>query len=128
MLISMLITLSTSLLNKGVYMINQVGTHKTSVLVKNNALSVVYHSTEVVKVINNRYVILDNGGYYTNTSKKRMNQASMQYNLGFNVYQCNYIWYVGIKDNILEYKNNMVIDTKTGDICNPRVVFDLKLC
>ena len=98
-------------------MINQVGSHKTSVLVKNNALSVVYHSTEVVKVIDNRYVILDNGGYYTNTSKRRMNQASMQYNLGFNVYQCNYIWYVGIKDNILEYKNNMIIDTKTVDIC-----------
>ena len=97
-------------------MINEVGTHKTSVLVKNNALSVVYHSTEVVKVIDNRYVILDNGGYYTNTSKRRMNQASLQYNLGFNVYQCNYIWYVGIKDNILEYQNNMIIDIKTGDI------------
>ena len=87
-----------------------IGTHKTKQKVKDNTLSVVYHNTEVVKVINNEQVILNNGGYYTATTKRRMNQASLQYNLGFSVYQSDFTWYVRIGDDIEEYYNGIVID------------------
>ena len=107
-----------------------IGSHKTSVTTDNNILMVAYHNTIVVKVIDNRYIVLNNGGYYTNTSKRRMNQASLQYNLNYSVYQCNFIWYVSTcitddegneKNNILEYYNGMVIDSVTGDISKPLI-------
>ena len=87
-----------------------IGTHKTTQRIKDNVLSVVFHSTEVVKVVNNRYVTLDNGGWYTATSKKRMNQASFQFNLGFSVYQADFMWYVRCGDDIQPYYNGIVID------------------
>ena len=87
-----------------------IGTHKTTQQVKDNTLSVVYHNTEVVKVINNEQVILNNGGFYTATTKRRMNQASLQYNLGFSVYQSDFTWYVRIGNDIEEYYNGIVID------------------
>ena len=91
-----------------------IGTHKTTQRVSNEdnnrILSVVYHNTEVVKVINDNQVILNNGGYYTATTKKRMNQASMQYNLGFDVYQSDFCWYVRTANEIVEYYNGVVID------------------
>jgi len=87
-----------------------IGTHKTTQQVKDNTLSVVYHNTEVVKVINSEQVILNNGGFYTATTKRRMNQASLQYNLGFSVYQSDFTWYVRIGDDIEEYYNGIVID------------------
>ena len=107
-----------------------IGAHKTSVTTDNNILMVAYHNTIVVKVIDNRYIVLNNGGFYTNTSKRRMNQASLQYNLNYSVYQCNFIWYVSTcitddegneKNNILEYYNGMVIDSVTGDISKPLI-------
>ena len=87
-----------------------IGTHKTTQQVKDNTLSVVYHNTEVVKVINSEQVILNNGGFYTATTKRRMNQASLQYNLGFSVYQSDFTWYVRIGNDIEEYYNGIVID------------------
>ena len=91
-----------------------IGTHKTTQRVVNEdndrILSVVYHNTEVVKVINDNQVVLNNGGYYTATTKRRMNQASMQYNLGFSVYQSEFCWYVRKGDTIQPYKNGMIIN------------------
>ena len=94
-----------------------IGTHRTScsTLIDNDSnrvLMVTYHSTPVVKVINDRYVVLNNGGYYTSTTKRRMNQASLQYSLGFQVYQVNFEWYVSIGEEVAPYHNGIVIDTR----------------
>ena len=89
-----------------------LGTHKTTTAIDNNTLMVTYQNTIVVKVIDNRYVVLNNGGYFTATSKRRMNQASMQYNLGFSVYQSDFTWYVQLGDTIEPYYNGIVLDTK----------------
>ena len=90
-----------------------IGTHKTTQRIKDDILSVVYHNTEVVKVRNNRYITLNNGGYYTATTKRRMNQASQQYNLCFSVYQSDFTWYVRWGDDVEEYYNWIVIDIET---------------
>ena len=94
-----------------------IGTHRTTCITitdneSNRVLMVTYHSTPVVKVINDRYVVLNNGGYYTSTTKRRMNQASLQYSLGFQVYQVNYEWYVSIGEEVAPYHNGIVNDTK----------------
>ena len=102
--------------------IMEIGTHRTTCATiqdpnSNKVLIVTYHSTPVVKVINDRYVVLNNGGYYTNTTKRRMNQASLQYSLGYEVYQVDFIWYVSIGKEIAPFHNGIVIDTKKDIIC-----------
>ena len=97
-----------------------VGTHKTTIatdIIDNNkVLMVTYHNTVVVKVTNNRYVTLNTGGWYSDTTKRRMNQASRQYGLRFHVYQVDYAWYVSIKDDIQPYYDGIVIDVEEGTI------------
>ena len=93
-----------------------IGTHKTTKARVNDRLIVTYQNTAVVQVLNNRYVTLDNGGWYTATSKRRMNQASNEYNLGYIVYQVDYEWYVRIGDDVEPYYNGIVIDTEEGII------------
>tara|TARA_R100001594_G_scaffold55128_1_gene88701 strand:- start:508 stop:816 length:309 start_codon:yes stop_codon:yes gene_type:complete len=94
-----------------------IGTHKTTTRTNdNNELIVCYHSTEVVKVINNRYVVLKSGGWLTPTTKRRMNQASEQYRLNYLVYQKGFVWYVKTPQVISEYYDGIVIDIKEGTV------------
>jgi len=52
-----------------------------------------YHNTDVVQ-FDSLYITLNTGGWETATTKLRMNQASNQFGLGYQVYQKNYDWYV----------------------------------
>ncbi len=64
---------------------HKVGAHKTRIYTDDTGYTcVLYHSTNVVKY-NNDYIILNTGGYYSNTTKLRMNQASNQCGLGYRV-------------------------------------------
>lgn len=87
----------------------QVGSHKTSVFTENSVLKVCYHNTIVVEVTDDS-IVLRCGGYYTNTTKRRMNQASRQYGLGIHVYQVNYDWYVGYNGKVLPFEDGMIIE------------------
>ena len=57
---------------------------------------VTYHATDVVTVYPNGRIDLNHGGWQTPTTKTRMNQASNQFKLGFQVWQENWHWYVSI--------------------------------
>ena len=83
-----------------------IGNHKTSVINNNSITSVCYHNTEVVKITDDE-IILDTGGWYTATTKRRMNQASLQYNLGFAVYQVNFSWYVDYKGDTIPFEDGL---------------------
>ena len=54
---------------------------------------VYYHSTPVV-AFDETAVLLRTGGWFTTTTKVRMNQASSQFNLGYHVYQKDFDWFV----------------------------------
>ncbi len=71
---------------------NQIGKHRTSVSF-HGLTYVTYHATDVV-AFDNEKIILDTGGWFTNTTKLRMNQASNQFSLGYSVFQKNHQWYV----------------------------------
>ena len=115
-----MVTCKLSILKKGVYnkmgQVNTVGTHRTTVARDNDVLMVTYHNTVVVKVTDNRYVTLNTGGWYTNTTKTRMNQASRQYGLRYSVYQVDFAWYVSIGDDMQPYYDGIVIDVEEGII------------
>lgn len=70
-----------------------IGKHATKVSKHGDNTIIRYHSTDVV-VFNNEWVKLDNGGWFTPSTKDRMNQSANQYDLDFKVYQKNYTWYV----------------------------------
>lgn len=86
-----------------------LGTHRTAFNIKNGVLSVIYHQTEVVKAnLNKGIVVLDSGGYLTNTTKTRMNQASNQFDLGYRVVQKNFEWFIQLENGkVLKFKDNL---------------------
>ena len=59
-------------------------------------------------------IVLNTGGYFTATTKTRMNQASRQFNLGFLVFQEDFKWYVDVDGHTLEF-NNRELCIRNGD-------------
>jgi len=78
---------------------------------------VIYHNACVVK-FNQDKIILSMGGWNTNTTRTRMNQASNQYGLGFGVHQKKGTPYVciGSVDTELKTSKPNIIDRKTGKV------------
>ena len=54
---------------------------------------VTYVSTPIVRFTRDS-VTLDHGGWASVTTKRKMNQASRQFGLGYSVFQKDYAWYV----------------------------------
>ena len=74
----------------------QVGRVATTVKAGDGGYTrVTYHSTHVV-TFSDHEVILNSGGWRTQTTKTRMNQASNQFGLGFRVSQRNHDWFVQV--------------------------------
>lgn len=70
----------------------QVGMVATSIVTEDGITSVYYHNTPVVRW-GRGTITLDTGGWFTATTKVRMNQAANQYGLGFNVYRKSGKWF-----------------------------------
>jgi len=85
--------------------INRVGSHKTYIRSSGQSIIVRYHNTDVVK-FTPKTITLNTGGWKTNTTKTRMNQASNQYGLGFSVSQVKGVWYVSHKGKKIPFKGN----------------------
>jgi len=68
---------------------------------------IVYHSTAVV-TFDNEKITLDDGGWATNTTKRRMNQASNQFGLGYRVYSKDWQWYVDYKGEVIPFQNQQL--------------------
>jgi hypothetical protein len=58
--------------------------------------AVTYTSTEIVSWDADRTVTLDSGGWRTVTTKRKMVQASNQFNLGYTVHQHKGDWFVTV--------------------------------
>jgi len=84
-----------------------IGHHATSIHTDNDMIIVTYHNTEVVK-FNSSTIILNTGGYYTYTTKTRMNQASNQYNLGYRVFQKNFDWFIQYHNKTILFKTDHI--------------------
>lgn len=74
--------------------IDKLGKTATTVTQGPHGLRVTYHETDVVTVSKTGRITLNTGGWFTNTTKLRMNQAAYVYNLGYRVYQEKRKWYV----------------------------------
>ena len=74
---------------------NPIGKTATTIQPRNGWIAVKYHDTDVVSYQpNSRVVVLNSGGWLTPTTKRRMNEASDEFGLGFKVYSKAKQWYV----------------------------------
>ena len=89
--------------------IMEVGKHATSIRTENGVTAIRYHNTDVVK-FDAKTVTLNSGGWLTNTTKARMNQASNQFGLGYHVYQKDYDWHVNYRGQVYNFEDNMTLN------------------
>lgn len=85
---------------------HQIGAHKTNIFQNDGYTCIRYHRTNVVK-FNNNEIILNSGGWWTSTTKTRMNQASNQFGLGFRVFQKNFAWFVDFQGQTIDFEDNL---------------------
>lgn len=85
---------------------------------KDGTLTVQYHATVVVTVKSDGTVILDTGGWRTVTTKLRMNQASNQFGLNYQVSQKDGEWYVHSTDDRWPWKVRFDGETVTLPLAN----------
>jgi len=89
----------------------KIGKHKTRCFIDNEGFfNVQYWDTIIFKTKDN-ICILNNGEYYTNTTKNRINQAFNEKNIPFHVYQSKRQWYIRNynTNEIKEYQNNIIL-------------------
>jgi len=79
---------------------------------KTGRTTVIYHKTAVVEFDANK-IKFRSGGWWTATTRTRINQASNQFGLGYGVMQKDWQWYTG---GIKWDSNAITIDRKTGTI------------
>lgn len=84
-----------------------LGTHSTTVARSDNTTRVTYHKTVVVAWTDDGVITLDSGGLRTPITKRRMNQASIQHNLGFFVYEKRQDWVVDWRGETYAYTDGM---------------------
>jgi hypothetical protein len=69
--------------------------NKLRIVERNNLIVATLYDTDIVEIsVPKREVTLVSGGYKTATTKRRMNQMSEDFNLGFRVYSRGKVWYV----------------------------------
>jgi len=94
-------------------MYNEIGKSKTKIKTENNDTIISYHFTNIVK-FNTTEIVLNSGGFLTKTTKLRMNQTSLQYKLGFSVYQKDFIWYVEYEGKTYDFVDGMILNRKNS--------------
>lgn len=82
--------------------IHTVRGRATSVQTRNGETNVVYHNTTVVSFDADK-ITLNTGGWKTVTTKTRMNQASNQFDLGYDVRQKDFNWFVDYKGRSIPF-------------------------
>lgn len=68
-----------------------------------------YHDTPIVGVFTDGSIRLNSGGWQTATTKRAMNQASNQDNLGFQVFQRKHAWFVSWKGLEVPFVDGMFL-------------------
>ena len=87
---------------------HQVRGRATTTYFEDGMTTVRYHACPVVR-FNEKCIVLRNDGWYTLTTKTRMNQASHQYGLGYYVWQKDFTWFVDYKGESLRFTDGMVL-------------------
>ncbi len=80
--------------------------HNTTISEGTTISEVRFHETPIVVSTPER-IVLHSGGWRTLSTKMRMNQASREFGLNFQVWQKNFKWYVDFKGKTLVFEDGM---------------------
>ena len=90
---------------------NKLSGYKTNVVESNGNGMVQYHSTVIVEWVRDK-ITLRSGGWETVTTKRKMNQAAIQFDLAYGVFQKNYEWFVDLPNgNTVPFVDGMSFKT-----------------
>jgi len=84
----------------------KIGNNTYEIIYKNGDKSIRLHYTDILTFKNNGEIILNSGGWNTNTTKDRLNHYLPS---NMFIYQKNFIWYLRINDKDYLFKDNMRI-------------------
>ena len=104
--------------------------HKTAVFTDDDGYTkVIYHTTKVV-AFNRDMILLNSGGWYTKTTKDRMNQTAEEHMLDYAVFQFDYEWFVKVGSKVYPFEDKMILKSDKhnslscyGGECNKWEVF-----
>ena len=89
---------------------NKLSNYRTTISTNDGKTSITYVNTAIVS-FDADTVTLNSGGYQTVTTKRKMNQASNQFCLGYGVYQKDYHWYVDLPNGkTVEFYDGITIN------------------
>ena len=96
---------------------NKLSSYATTIATRNGNMCITYHSTVIVE-FDADCIILRTGGWQTVTTKRKMNQAARQFELGYCVFQHNGDWFIRRPDGgeMPFDTNEVVLDRKTGQV------------
>jgi hypothetical protein len=87
---------------------NKIGSTATNVQTDEKGTTRVrYHQTDVVS-FSPKTITLNTGGWFTNTTRNRMNQAAQQFALGYSVYQKAFRWFVEFNGKTVAFDGEAV--------------------
>ena len=73
---------------------DQLSSYKTTIAGDGEGNTLITYQSTVIVKFSCDTVTLNSGGWDTVTTKRKMNQASRQFNLGYSVYQRDFKWFV----------------------------------
>jgi len=87
---------------------DKLSSYKTAYTDNEKGGCVIYQQTKIVEWDNNGNVTLNSDDWMTVTTKRKMNQASNQFGLGYSVFQKDFNWFVTKPDGqTIPYVDNM---------------------
>ena len=93
---------------------NRLSNYRTTWFSNDNFGGVRYINTDIVTWKDNK-VTLNSDGWETVTTKRKMNQASNQFGLRFDVYQDNFQWFVNLPNGqTVKYYDGMTFEIFGG--------------
>lgn len=84
---------------------DRLSMYATTISDRNGNTCITYHGTTIVE-FDRECIILRTGGYKSVTTKRKMNQASRQFNLGYGVFQKSFTWYVEFNGKKIHFVGN----------------------
>lgn len=99
---------------------DRLSSYKTTVTFANGKMRVTYINTVIV-AWDDTHVTLRSDGYETVTTKRKMNQTSNQFGLGFRVIQKNFSWFVQLPNgDTVPFTDGMTFERVRVRTCSER--------
>lgn len=93
----------------------RISRNNTVVRSDGSATVVTLHGTDIVSVMPSGSIRLCTGGYFTATTKTRMNQVAYEMGLGYKVFAKDRKWFVEWQGEVLPFTGDSIVLYRKGE-------------